>query len=158
MLRFADAELLSFDIDGTLTDATTWWAGPESGWVQRYSVRDGEALLRIRQRRIVVPLSRNRTKAAVSRMEGLGLDMRWLGVQDKITGLDQICREYGIAPERVCFVGDGFDDVPVLRRVGLGCAVADAHPAAIEAAHLVLTSRGGHRVIEEIEHRMLTNA
>src|SRR5688572_29329026 len=62
VLRFADAELLSFDIDGTLTDATTWWAGPESGWVQRYSVRDGEALLRIRQRRIVVPLSRNRTK------------------------------------------------------------------------------------------------
>jgi 3-deoxy-D-manno-octulosonate 8-phosphate phosphatase (KDO 8-P phosphatase) len=157
-VRFAEAELLSFDIDGTLTDATTWWAGPDTGWVQRYSVRDGEALLRIRQRRIVVPLSRNRTKAAISRIEGLGLDMRWLGVQDKITGLEQICREYNVAPERVCFVGDGFDDVPVLRRVGLGCAVADAHPAAIEAAAVVLRAKGGERVIEEIEHRMIIDA
>ena len=155
-MRFADAELLAFDIDGVLTDATTWWAGLNVGWVQRYSVRDGEALLRIAQRRIVIPLSRNRTNSVLSRMEGLGLDMRWLGVQDKLTGLDQICREFGVAPEAVCFVGDGFDDSPVLRRVGLGCAVADAHPAALEAADVVLTAHGGARVMEEIEHRMVT--
>ena len=57
MPDLAQAALLAFDIDGTLTDATTWWGGPELGWLQRYSVRDGEALLRIKKRIPVVPLS-----------------------------------------------------------------------------------------------------
>ena len=118
MLRFAEAELLSFDIDGTLTDATTWWAGPDSGWVQRYSVRDGEALLRIKQRRIVVPLSRNRTKAALSRMEGLGLDMRWLGVQDKITGLSTRTLFFTLEINRIddAVLEKAFDASPDLAR------------------------------------------
>ena len=77
-------------------------------------------------------------------------------VQDKLTGLEQICREYEVDPGRVCFVGDGFDDVPVLRHAGVGVVVADAHPLALEAADLVLTAKGGGRPIEEIEHRMVT--
>ena len=43
LTAFADVALVAFDIDGTLTDATTRWAGESIGWVQRYSVRDGEA-------------------------------------------------------------------------------------------------------------------
>jgi 3-deoxy-D-manno-octulosonate 8-phosphate phosphatase KdsC-like HAD superfamily phosphatase len=52
----------------------------------------------------------------------------------------------------VCFIGDGIDDAPVLRRVGLGAAVADAHPEAKASADVVLDSKGGARVIEELEH------
>ena len=72
----ASIRLIAFDIDGTLTDATTWWGGLERGWLQRYSVRDGEALLRLRAERYVLPLSRNRTVSAAERMAGLGLDAR----------------------------------------------------------------------------------
>lgn len=154
MLNFADATLFAFDIDGTLTDATTWWAGPELGWQQRYSVRDGEALLRIRARIPVVPLSRNKTQAAAVRMRGLGMELRWLGVSDKLAALDEICSNYGVVPGRICFVGDGPDDAEVFARIGLGCAVADAHPAALEAAAVVLDAPGGGRAIEEIELRM----
>lgn len=154
MLNFADATLFAFDIDGTLTDATTWWAGPELGWQQRYSVRDGEALLRIRSRIPVVPLSRNKTQAAAERMRGLGMELRWLGVSDKVAALSEICAQFGVEPGRICFVGDGPDDAAVFEKVGLGCAVSDAHPAAREAAAVVLDAPGGGRAIEEIELRM----
>lgn len=157
-LRFSDAALLAFDIDGTLTDATTWWAGETTGFVQRYSVRDGEALLRLKTRMTVVPLSRNKTTAARLRMEGLRLDTRWLGITDKLAALEEVCRAHGVEAARVCFVGDGYDDAAVFARVGLGCAVADAHPRALEAAHVVLRARGGERVIEEIELRMHESA
>ncbi len=150
----ASIRLVAFDIDGTLTDATTWWGGEQQGWLQRYSVRDGEALLRLQADRLVLPLSRNRTASAAARMAGLRLDARWLGVSDKVASIRQICNEYQVDPGAICFVGDGPDDAAVFGVVGLGLAVADAHPEALAAAHLVLDAPGGARVIEEIELRL----
>jgi 3-deoxy-D-manno-octulosonate 8-phosphate phosphatase (KDO 8-P phosphatase) len=158
MTPWSEIALLAFDIDGTLTDGTTWWGGDGVGWVQRYSVRDGEAILRLKQRLHVVPVSKNPTAAAAERVARLGLDGRWLGTADKLESMRQICREYNVAARRVLFVGDGPDDVPVFALVGIGCAVADAHPVAARAAHFVLQSRGGDRVIEEIEGRLESEA
>ncbi len=154
MPDLAQAALLAFDIDGTLTDATTWWGGPELGWLQRYSVRDGEALLRVKTRIPVVPLSRNKTQAARLRMEGLGMETRWLGTSDKIASLKEICETFDVAPERVCHIGDGPDDAAVFEAIGLGVAVADAHPIALSAAAVVLDAAGGARAVEELELRM----
>lgn len=154
MPDLTQAALLAFDIDGTLTDATTWWGGPELGWLQRYSVRDGEALLRIKQRIPTVPLSRNKTQAARVRMEGLKMDTRWVGTSDKIASLREICETFGVPPDQVCHIGDGPDDADVFRAVGFGVAVADAHPIALDAAAVVLESAGGARPIEELDLRM----
>jgi len=154
--RLASVELLTFDIDGTLTDASTWWAGEGTGWVQRYSVRDGEALLRLRRAGLaVVPLSRNKTESARRRMTHLGCALDWLGVSDKIAALDQIRAAHGEPPrDRVLHIGDGADDAPVFSHVGLGIAVADAHPLALAAADLILDARGGQRALEELESRL----
>ncbi|NVB41751.1 HAD hydrolase family protein [Pseudenhygromyxa sp. WMMC2535] len=151
--RLADVELLTFDIDGTLTDATTWWAGEGVGWVQRYSVRDGEAILRMARAGLkVVPLSRNKTTAARVRMEHLRCATDWLGVSDKIAALEEIrARHGGVEAGRVLHIGDGIDDAPVFEAVGVGVAVADAHPGAREAAAWVLAARGGERVMEVLE-------
>ncbi|MEZ4300695.1 MAG: HAD hydrolase family protein [Polyangiaceae bacterium] len=151
MDAFSAVKLFAFDIDGTLTDGTTTWLGPEIGWTQTYSVRDGESLLRmVREGIRVVPLSRNKTLCARVRIELLGLPMRWLGVSDKPAALREILAEYDTAPEHVGFVGDGIDDVPILQAVGCGCAVADAHPAARAAAKYVTAAPGGRHAVEEI--------
>ncbi|MFO7561062.1 MAG: HAD hydrolase family protein [Enhygromyxa sp.] len=157
--RLAAIELLTFDIDGTLTDATTWWAGEDAGWIQRYSVRDGEALLRLVAAGLpAVPLSRNATAAARRRMEHLRCAPDWLGVKDKLAALEQIRARHGqVALERILHIGDGIDDAEVFERVGVGVAVADAHPWAIERAAIVLRSTGGGRAIEELEG-LLTRA
>jgi 3-deoxy-D-manno-octulosonate 8-phosphate phosphatase (KDO 8-P phosphatase) len=150
--RLAAIQLLTFDLDGTLTDATTWWAGEAAGWVQRYSVRDGEALLRMSRAGFpVVPLSRNKTDAARRRVEHMRCSTEWIGIDDKIAALAQICERHAVNPEHVLHVGDGLDDAPVFERVGLGVAVADAHPIALRTARLLLGVKGGTRVIEELE-------
>lgn len=155
--RLAAIELLTFDIDGTLTDATTWWAGEEAGWIQRYSVRDGEALRRLIAAGMqVVPLSRNATLAARRRMDHLRCALDWLGVSDKLAALEQIRAHHGQHTcERILHIGDGLDDVDVFARVGVSVAVADAHPRALETASIVLRSAGGARAIEELEHLLV---
>ena len=144
--------LLAFDIDGTLTDGRTTWGGPERGWCQIYSVRDGEAILRmVAAGLMVVPLSRNRTQCARLRMEHLRLDTRWTGVSDKLTALTEIVEQHAVSLAEIAFVGDGKDDAVVAKEVGLGLAVADAHPATRAAADRILAAAGGAHVMEEIE-------
>jgi 3-deoxy-D-manno-octulosonate 8-phosphate phosphatase (KDO 8-P phosphatase) len=150
-LAFADIALLVIDIDGTLTDAKLIWAGPELGWTQVYSVRDGESIRRLCKRGIpVVPLSRNATLCARTRMEGLGLPLDWLGVSDKVAAFDEVQKRYGVVPERIAYVGDGREDVPVFKLVGFPIAVANAHKSAIEAARHVTKARGGEHAMEEV--------
>ncbi len=154
---FAAVDLFVFDIDGTLTDATTSWLGPAIGWTQTYSVRDGEALIRLVRAGVpAAPLSRNKTECARVRMEALGVRLDWLGVSDKIEALGAIVHAFGVPRNRVCFVGDGIEDAAVFAKVGLGCAVADAHPKALAAAAHVTRARGGARAIEELVDQILT--
>src|SRR5216684_1030341 len=128
---FLDIDLLVVDIDGTLTDAKLAWAGPEIGFTQIFSVRDGESIRRLCQRGIpVVPLSRNPTLCARTRMEGLGLPCDWLGVADKLIAFQELRQRYAIPLERIAYVADGREDVAILEVVGLPIAVADAHRSA----------------------------
>jgi 3-deoxy-D-manno-octulosonate 8-phosphate phosphatase (KDO 8-P phosphatase) len=41
-------------------------------------------------------------------------------------------------------------DVPLMRKVALAFAVADAHPEARRAAHIVTTLPGGHGAVREV--------
>jgi 3-deoxy-D-manno-octulosonate 8-phosphate phosphatase (KDO 8-P phosphatase) len=153
---FADIELLIVDIDGTLTDAKLMWAGPTLGWTQVFSVRDGESIRRLCQRGIsVVPLSRNATVCARTRMEGLGLACDWLGVSDKLTAFHELRQRYSVVPERIAYVADGREDVPILKIVGLPIAVADAHESVLEVARHVTRARGGDHALEEVIDRIL---
>jgi 3-deoxy-D-manno-octulosonate 8-phosphate phosphatase (KDO 8-P phosphatase) len=143
--------LVVFDIDGTLTDGTTTWLGPDIGWTQTYSTRDGEAIARARHAGLaVVPLSRNKTRAARERMSHLELPLDWLGVADKNAGFDEIVRQHGVFASEVLFVGDGAEDAPILARAGIGWAVRDAHATARDAANYVSERRGGERALEEV--------
>jgi len=149
--RFSEISLLIVDIDGTLTDGKIDWGGPTSGWTQRFSVRDGESIRRLASKGLrVVPLSRNPSLCARVRMEGLGLSTEWIGVSDKEAAFADLLARHQIAPEQICYVADGREDAPILEKVGLPCAVADAHPQAKQAARYVTRARGGQHALEEI--------
>ena len=153
---FNSVDLVAFDIDGTLTDGTTTWLGNEIGWTQTYSTRDGESMLRLVKIGLhVVPLSRNKTACARARMDALGLPLDWLGVADKVEGLRAIATRFVVAPERICYLGDGLEDASVFAMVGSSCAVADAHPRARAAASFVTRAKGGDRAFEEVALRIL---
>ena len=139
------------DIDGTLTDGTMTWLGPEHGWAQTYRYRDGDAIRQLIAAGVgFVPLSRNGSACAHTRMSALGLDTRWLGVDDKLPALQEILATFGLAPHQVLIMGDGTHDAALMPLVGVGVAVADAHPQAIQAARLVTRAAGGQGAVEAL--------
>lgn len=57
---------------------------------------------------------------------------------DKASGLAMVAGMLGVELDEVLAVGDAENDVPMLRAAGVGVAVADASPAARDAADRVL--------------------
>ena len=57
---------------------------------------------------------------------------------DKAVGLEVAARTLGVTLDEVVAIGDAENDVPMLRRAGLGVAVAGAAPAAATAADIRL--------------------
>ena len=148
---FSEIALLLIDVDGTLTDAKTAWGGPATGWLQVFSIRDGESIKRLCQRGIpVVPLSRNATLSARTRMEGLGVPCDWLGVADKAVAFRELRQRYAAPLDRIAYVGDGREDVPILTAVGFPIAVADAHKSVLAVAKYTTRARGGDHALEEV--------
>ncbi|WP_029116196.1 Cof-type HAD-IIB family hydrolase [Mycobacterium sp. URHB0044] len=69
----------------------------------------------------------------------------------KATGVEEVARPLGITAEDIVAFGDMPNDVPMLRWAGLGVAMGNAHPEAIEAADEVTapnTDDGLARVLE----------
>jgi 3-deoxy-D-manno-octulosonate 8-phosphate phosphatase (KDO 8-P phosphatase) len=148
---FAEVALVVVDIDGTLTDAKVAWAGPDIGWTMMFSIRDGESIRRLCQLGLpVVPLSRNQTRCARVRMEALGLPCDWLGVADKLAAFRDLLARYDVPLERIAYLADGREDVPILELVGLPIAVADAHGTVRAVAKYVTRARGGEHAFEEV--------
>jgi len=101
-----------------------------------------EAIEALRKQGIkrIVMLSGDRVEAVDSISKELGLDEAYAQLlpDEKVSMLE---KEIGSAKGNVCYVGDGINDAPVLKRADIGIAMgALGSDAAIEAADVVLMS------------------
>jgi len=95
------------------------------------------------------------TQSLKVRAAELGIEIIRQGVPDKLTALKQILAELKLDRNRVCYVGDDLPDLPVLRTVGLGVAVADAATELREAAHYTTRQCGGRGAVRELIEMVL---
>ena len=79
------------------------------------------------------------------RASELGIELIRQGIADKLATAKQILAELGLKRQQVCYLGDDLPDLPVVRAVGLGVAVADGCAELREAAHYVDRGGGGRR-------------
>jgi 3-deoxy-D-manno-octulosonate 8-phosphate phosphatase (KDO 8-P phosphatase) len=91
----------------------------------------------------------------VRRAQEIGVVHLQLGVEDKVTAYESILKKLSVSDEEVAYVGDDLPDLPLIRRAGLGLAVADAAPEVRSAAHVVLRSGGGQGAVRETCERIL---
>jgi Cof subfamily protein (haloacid dehalogenase superfamily) len=70
---------------------------------------------------------------------------------DKGEAVRAVAREYGVPLERVMMVGDGANDVPVMRIVGASVAMGNAEPAALEAARHRVSDVDAGGLVEALE-------
>jgi 3-deoxy-D-manno-octulosonate 8-phosphate phosphatase (KDO 8-P phosphatase) len=148
--KVAKIRLLLLDVDGVLTDGAIIYDG-QGQETKHFNAKDGLGLRLLMQAGIQVGIvSGRRSRALSQRCENLNIKLLFDGVQDKAAALDEIVRQTGIPADQTAFVGDDLTDLPVIRKVGLGVAVADAHELVKTAAHMVTRSGGGRGAVREV--------
>lgn len=141
---------LFLDIDGVLTDGNLY-IGPNFEETKTNYVRDGFGIkLALKHGLQIAAISGRASDSMRRRLEWLGLTHIVLDNEDKEPQYLRIRDAMGLSDEQCAHVGDDFPDLPILRRVGLACTVADAHPRAIAAAHFVARSNGGRGAVREV--------
>lgn len=138
------------DVDGVLTDGGILY-GAEKLEIKRFHVRDGLGIKLARLAGLKVFLVSGRSSAALRRRSReTGVDRLWQGCVDKRKILDIIKERYGINPREICYLGDDLPDLPLLSRVGLSVAVADAAGELRGKAEIVTKKRGGEGALREV--------
>ena len=139
----ATIKLAIFDVDGVLTDGGLI-LGPNNQEFKKFHVRDGLGLVMLRESGIVLAIITGRESSVVTeRMTQLGIEFVFQGQSNKLQVFESLMDKLKIEPISVCYVGDDLPDLPVMMRVGLPIAVADAHNKLLDHAVWQTTANGG---------------
>ena len=140
---------ISFDFDGVFTDNRVYVMenGDEAVACNR---SDGMGISMLNARGIpLVIISTEKNPVVAAR--GAKLNLKVIqGVNDKLPKLVDWAQENRLSLDQIAFLGNDVNDVGCLKKVGLGIAVADAYPAALDAADFVLKKKGGHGAVREM--------
>jgi len=150
--------LLGLDVDGVLTDNGVF-VGPIGGErveLKRFDIQDGLGLILLRTAGLpVVWVSGRNSEATSLRAVELKVELLQVPGPRKAVAFGELLERRGIAWEEVAFVGDDLADLPVLRRVGLPIAVANAAPDVKAIAAHVTKASGGHGAVREVVEALL---
>ncbi len=144
--------LVLMDVDGVLTDGRIWYAPGGAGMeeVKAFDVGDGAGIVLARKAGLATGIISGRDAAiVVHRARELGIDEVHVGVRDKAAVLETVLAARSLRPEEAAFIGDEVVDLPVMRRVGLPIAVANASEDVKPYAVYVTAAEGGRGAVRE---------
>ena len=146
--RAARIRLVLLDVDGVLTDGRIWF-GPEGEALKAFDVRDGHGIVRLRDQVDFGVISGRPGKATRTRLEELGFKHLIFSQRDKLDGYATLA-PLGFADDEVAYMGDDVNDIPLLRKVGLSAAPADAFPEMLPEVRFVSRFPGGRGAVREL--------
>lgn len=148
--RLKAIEVVLLDVDGVLTDGSINYTD-EGSEIKSFNSKDGLGIRLLKNIGVRVGvITGRRSLALIHRCNNLGIDLVFDGVRDKALILEQIASQTGINPSFMAFVGDDLPDLPVMRRVGLSVAVADACHVVRDLATMVTSAKGGCGAVREL--------
>jgi len=140
---------LILDFDGVFTDDKVY-VFQEGREAVRCDRTDGMGIGLLKNAGLPIwVLSSEPNPVVQARTDKLGIPCLQ-GLKDKGQALQQLLQEQGIEPAQAVYVGNDVNDLPCMALVGCAVAVADAHPAVLSQADLVLEHNGGDGAIREI--------
>ena len=153
--------LVGLDVDGVMTDGGVYIgvAGLMEQTVEfkRFHILDGLGVKLLRAAGIpVVLVSGRESGATVERARELDVDELVQNADaQKLPAFERILECRGLRLADCAFVGDDLADLPLLKRVGLPIAVANAVPEVKQAARLVTQAAGGDGAVREVAEVLL---
>ncbi len=152
--RAEKIELILMDVDGVMTDGKLYYFPDVQGKLvefKGFNSHDGLGLHLCSFAGIKTGVISGRVSPSVEERAAM-LKMKYVyqGHLEKLACWEEILADAGLAPDQVAYIGDDFPDIPLLKRAGLACAVADARPELKEIAHFICEHNGGQGAVRDL--------
>ena len=142
--------ILIMDCDGVLTDGGMYFDADGQA-LKRFDVKDGLALVKLAEMGFpTAVISGDDSLISAARCEKLRIAHVVLGRMEKEGALAEVLAQAGVNAEQAVYIGDDITDLPLVRAVGLGVAVADAVDEVKVAAGWVTERSGGYGAVREV--------
>jgi 3-deoxy-D-manno-octulosonate 8-phosphate phosphatase (KDO 8-P phosphatase) len=148
--RARKTRMLIMDVDGVLTDGRIIQDsyGHE---LKTFDVKDGHGIVMAHRAQLRTALISGRASETITRRaEELGIELVFQKIWNKLEVYEKILVDTELTHDEVAYIGDDVIDIPLLRRVGLAVAVADAVNEVKAAAHLITQRSGGQGAVREV--------
>jgi 3-deoxy-D-manno-octulosonate 8-phosphate phosphatase (KDO 8-P phosphatase) len=160
VLRLAKpVKVLLMDVDGTMTPGYVCLQTFPDGSVaemKMFHAHDGAGIKLASIMGIRTGLITGRDSPATARRaREANMEFVIQGQPKKLESYKAVLTRAGVTDEEVAYVGDDLPDLPILGRVGLGVAVANAAVEVRRAAHYVTVAKGGEGAIREVVELIL---
>ncbi len=153
--RCQSIELLLADVDGVLTDGRVV-LNNQGIETKQFHIRDGLGIRLWHKAGYRFGVLSLRSSQVV-KMRAAELEVRIVrqGASDKLATTKEILAEAGLSLQQAAYLGDDLPDLPVIRAVGLGIAVADACEEVRQAAAYITRLPGGAGAVREVIEMIL---
>lgn len=148
--RAARVRLLVLDVDGVLTDGRLYFDS-QGNEMKAFYTQDGLGLKAVQQAGVTLALISGRASRMVSdRARALGIEHVYQGRGEKLAAYLDLLAKTGHDDDAVCYAGDDWIDLPILRRAGLAVTVPQADALVRSHAHWITSRDGGHGAVREL--------
>ncbi|MCF7858667.1 MAG: HAD hydrolase family protein [Candidatus Cloacimonetes bacterium] len=149
-MDFNKIKLLILDNDGVLTDGSII-LNNERVESKNYNAKDGLGVRLLSFSDIKLAIITGRSSEVVKkRCEELDIELLFQGVRNKFQKTLELISELGIDWENIAYLGDDWNDYPVMEKCGISAVPADAFDDFKQKADIVLDRKGGKGAVREI--------
>lgn len=125
--------------------------GDEEMELKHFDTRDGLGIVMACRAGLKVAIITGRVSEAVMTRAGeLGVKDLFQGSMNKLEAYERLLKRHHLTDQQVAFVGDDLLDLPVMKRVGLKVAVANASGELKALADYVTLASGGRGAVREV--------
>lgn len=154
--KASEIKLLITDCDGVLTDGGVYY--DESGEYQKkFNIRDGLGVERLRKMANIdtAIITGERSPSVIARAEKLDITELHLFAKNKPAVLAGILERLQLKAEQVAYIGDDYNDLEIMKLVGLTASPADALPGIKAAVDYVCEAKGGEGCFREFAEMII---
>jgi 3-deoxy-D-manno-octulosonate 8-phosphate phosphatase (KDO 8-P phosphatase) len=143
-------KLIGCDVDGVLTDGRIF-LGERGEVFKIFYAQDGLVLKHAGRAGLKIAFITGRVSEIVKRRaKELNVDELHMGIENKLACMRKIWQRTHIEPEETAFIGDDFNDLALMKAVGLACTVPDGSQEVKDIADIVSKLPGGGGAVREI--------
>ncbi len=151
----SDIKAICLDVDGVLTDGNLLIT-EEGKLLRTMNAKDGFAMRYMMDRNFPMAIiTGGKSAGVVKRLEGLGIDGVFSGIQDKLPIFREWCKSAGIDESSVLYVGDDIPDIKIMQHCGYAACPQDAVPEVKAICGYVSPFGGGAGCIRDICRQLM---